>query len=128
MSTGSYLGTKLALELILNNFLEVENRYESIDNAVRGISMFVVTDELLDLLQEIVEVHSARMSPSLQGIFQNEITTAKRNVAWVNHFQTRINTWLNANVELPTEDSGHRLKAVSSIILLLITFLLNRAF
>uniref|UniRef100_A0A1B0GNF5 Aminopeptidase n=1 Tax=Phlebotomus papatasi TaxID=29031 RepID=A0A1B0GNF5_PHLPP len=128
VSTGSYMGTKLSLELILNNFLEVENRYESIDNAVRGISTFVVTDELLDLLQEIVDVHSARMSASLQAIFQNEITAAKRNVAWVNHFQPRINTWLEANVELPTGDSGHRLKAVSSIVLLLITFLLNRAF
>ncbi|XP_059611770.1 aminopeptidase N-like [Phlebotomus argentipes] len=126
VATGSYNGTKAALELILNNFLEVDNRFESITGAIRGLSMYVVTDELLDLLEQIVQVHSGRMTPSLLAAFQTEITAAKRNVAWVNHFQGRINAWLLANVKLPSGGTGSQLTAISAISLLLITFLLNR--
>ncbi|GAB0097809.1 Aminopeptidase [Sergentomyia squamirostris] len=124
IATGSYLGTKMALELIRNNFLEVENRFDSLEGAVRGLSTFIVTDELLDLMEEIVQIHSARMTPSVLAVFQSEIAAAQRNVAWVKHFQGRINIWLAANVVLPG-DSGHQLQAISVISLLLITILLK---
>uniref|UniRef100_A0A7G3AVS3 Aminopeptidase n=1 Tax=Lutzomyia longipalpis TaxID=7200 RepID=A0A7G3AVS3_LUTLO len=127
VASGSYLGIKMALELILNNYLEVENRFESINNAVRGLSMYIVTDDLLNLLEEILRIHSARMTPSLIAIFNDEITASRRNVAWVNHFKGRINTWLVTNVELPG-GTGHRLSAISLISLLLIALLLIRVY
>uniref|UniRef100_A0A1L8E238 Aminopeptidase n=1 Tax=Nyssomyia neivai TaxID=330878 RepID=A0A1L8E238_9DIPT len=125
VASGSYHGTKMALELILNNFLEVENRFESINTAVRGLSQYIVTDELLNILEEIVRVHSARMSPTLLATCNNEIASAKRNVAWVNHFQGRINTWLQTNVEIPNGDTGHRLSAISLLSLLIIVLLIR---
>lgn len=125
VASGSYHGTKMALELILNNFLEVENRFESINAAIRGLSQYIVTDELLNILEEIVRVHSARMSPTLLATCNDEIASSKRNVAWVNHFQGRINTWLQTNVEIPNGDTGHRLSAISLLSLLIIVLLIR---
>lgn len=113
---GSYEGTILSLQYILENFIAIEAQLSVLDQLFVGVGEFISTDEQLQVLRDISYAHTQRMDITVRSIVDSEILTGSMKTNHLKRIQGPINSWLKENVDLP--GLGNSLKASCALVFL----------
>lgn len=120
--TGSYVGSKLALQFITENFLALDSVLEQSlglwTEIFSALGQRIFTEELIVLYDEFIAKYDefSTFRASLREVIVAHGEVATKNVEYFDKYAPDAEKWLEDNVKLPRDTGGASIMELSSTI------------